>query len=401
MELQTPVNRMPSNNDTDAIIQKLTNKKNPVEQRMAAIESLANLADSKSLNAIVKALGSKDEAIVHEAKKALKKLNIQSAKPLSLALYSKNWRLRKQAAKLLNAKEFGVPGKLAVISHDLASKNLEKYVAAMDTLRSFDASAVEPIAATWEAMIKAPTIQVRANSDLIIDTLGYLGPAATDALINILKIGDWPAKCRAITALANTRNSHAPSSQLMILKNKNMHVKNEAKDVLGALGDSQFVDLVIGVFPEKEDNQDPSDMKWLHQCAIGALSNIKSPKAINFIVKELGNIDPYINYTAMEILKHLGSEAIPQLIAALGDLDKDVRNSAGEILVSIPELSLEPLLHALEANDFRTRIEAAWLLGEIANVKAKEPLLEASKSSDKELQITASKALKKIGPSKD
>lgn len=390
------VNKMSDKKTIDTVIQKLEDKKNPQKERVDAIQVLSHIIDEKAIASLIKTLGDKDKDIVREAKKALRTMKTHSIKPLSSALYSGNWRIRNEAAQLLSNKDFGISGKLAIIAHDLASKNFQKQISASGALNCLDAEAIEPLVETWKEMANGPTPEIRISSEQIIDALGNIGPAAINGLIKIIQIGDWPARKRAIQALGRIGDNRAIDTLLHALKDKNGYVRREAVNALGSFGNTQTVDALINALEENPSEFLKETQNWIRQEIIEALGKIKGTKAISFIITELANSDHYINDTAAKTLKNLGPEAMPQLILALGNLNKDIRIKAGEILLSKPELSLDPLLQALEIENPKIRAEAIWLLGEIGYIKAKEALFRLSKHSDKEIRVNVNAALSKI-----
>jgi HEAT repeat protein len=90
--------------------------------------------------------------------------------------------------------------------------------------------------------------------------------------------------------------------------------------------------------------------------------------------------------------------AVEPLIQALKDNDSDVRNSAAEALGMIKDIrAVEPLIQALKDNDSDVRNSAAEALGMIKDIRAVEPLIQALKDENEDVMAAAFTSLEVIG----
>ncbi|MFN7714967.1 MAG: HEAT repeat domain-containing protein, partial [Pseudanabaenaceae cyanobacterium] len=149
--------------------------------------------------------------------------------------------------------------------------------------------------------------------------------------------------------------------RLMIIKNLNQIVSEEAIDILIHTLNDPYVDLRFE--------------------AAKALGKIGSEKAIDPLICALKDSHYDVRINAAWALGKIGSEkAVDPLICALKDLDYDVRRNAAEALGKIgSEKAIDPLICALKDSHYDMRRNAAWVLGEIGSEKAVDPLIHSLK----------------------
>jgi len=94
---------------------------------------------------------------------------------------------------------------------------------------------------------------------------------------------------------------------------------------------------------------------------------------------------------AAYVLGEIGDKrAVEPLIKALEDEDRNVRWGAAEALGYIGDKrAVEPLIKALEDEDWYVRKRAAYALGDIGDKRAVEPLTEALKDDEEEVREAA------------
>jgi hypothetical protein len=147
-----------------------------------------------------------------------------------------------------------------------------------------------------------------------------------------------------------------------------------AASVLGDIGDTDAVEPLIGV-----------------------LSNYRGSEAVR--------------EEAAEALGKIGdTQAVEPLFGALIHKSYDMRRAAAVALVEFGEQTVEPLIKMLDddyfppnsrarSNPGRTAIitDVAWVLGEIGDARAVEPLIKALGEEDGDVREAAAEALKKLG----
>ncbi|MFN5855920.1 MAG: HEAT repeat domain-containing protein, partial [Pseudanabaenaceae cyanobacterium] len=201
--------------------------------------------------------------------------------------------------------------------------------------------------------------------------------------------------------------------RLMIIKNLNQIVSEEAIDILIHTLNDPYVDLrfeaakALGKIGS-ETAIDPliCALKDSHYDvrinAAWALGKIGSEKAVDPLICALKDLDYDVRRNAAEALGKIGSEkAIDPLICALKDSHYDMRRNAAWVLGEIgSEKAVDPLIYALKYLDYDVRRNAAWALGKIGSKKAVDPLIYALKDSDHCVRGNAAEALGKIGSEK-
>jgi HEAT repeat protein len=114
----------------------------------------------------------------------------------------------------------------------------------------------------------------------------------------------------------------------------------------------------------------------------------------------LDSTDPNIRqYAAYLLGKAKNPRAIEPLIRALGDFDKSVREQAMLALSSLGKSAIEPLSEAMKEPKWETRYRAAEALGKIADEKAVQPLIQGLKDNREHVRYMAAKGLREFGDS--
>jgi len=115
-------------------------------------------------------------------------------------------------------------------------------------------------------------------------------------------------------------------------------------------------------------------------------------------IKELGDPDEIVRKSAAWALGEIGDvKAVDPLIDALKDEEEEVRQSAAYALGKIGDAkAVDPLIDALKDEEGEVRERAAWALGEIGDGKAVDALINALKDQEANV-LNSVDALGKIG----
>ena len=89
-------------------------------------------------------------------------------------------------------------------------------------------------------------------------------------------------------------------------------------------------------------------------------------------------------------------EQINKLINKLDDEDYDVRKNVEDILIKIKQKSIGPLIKALNHENPEIQIEAARILGKIADETALNALIEALKDGNPDFRREVTLSISKI-----
>ena len=89
-------------------------------------------------------------------------------------------------------------------------------------------------------------------------------------------------------------------------------------------------------------------------------------------------------------------EQINKLINKLNDEDYDVRKNVEDILIKIKQKSIGPLIKALNHENPEIQIEAARILGKMADETALNALIEALKDGNPDFRREVTLSINKI-----
>ena len=122
------------------------------------------------------------------------------------------------------------------------------------------------------------------------------------------------------------------------------------------------------------------------------------PRALDPLVKALGNWDPAVIQAASKTLKALGSkEVVDLLIKALEDLNPTLRREGVGILEAIGDQRAgDPLIQTLGDSDAGVREAAAQALGEIGVTRARDSLFSALGDEYSDVRLAAAQALERL-----
>ena len=181
-----------------------------------------------------------------------------------------------------------------------------------------------------------------------------------------------------------------------MIKNPIFSIILAALLIVPALAQDNSKNANIDNYIQQLKHNDNSKVKIM---AIQALTSSNDPRATDSLIQALAYKDNNIRIEAVGALgRRDDPRAINPLIQALGDDDSDVHAAAIEALTEIGAPAIDPLIQALQDGNSLIRKGAAVALGEIGDSKAKKPLLQVlSNDEDRNVQLSAARALKKIG----
>lgn len=161
-----------------------------------------------------------------------------------------------------------------------------------------------------------------------------------------------------IRAVASVMHNRRVNSELPRLSSASATDRREAAAALGDLKDARAVEPLIRTLGDP----DPS----IRRNTAEALGKIRDPRAVNALMTELRDTDASVSKAARESLVQIGLPSVDPLIAALKDPDPVIRMSAAMALGDINvERAIEPLSQLFEDPDSRVRAIAGIAVGEI------------------------------------
>jgi len=225
-------------------------------------------------------------------------------------------------------------------------------------------------------------------------TVAGMGSTALNPLIAALKDSDWDISRKAARSLgrigdvravdpliATLGSDHlcaeardalvgigAPAVEALIavLKDGNWKMRDEAASLLGRIGDARAVEpLVVALEDEDKD---------VRRVAARALGWLGDSRAVEPLKHALPSPDGATERAAADALVAIWSPAVDPLIAALKSKHQPVRVSAAEALGKLGDVrAVAPLIAALE--DGTLGLEAVEALGKLGDSRAVEPIV--------------------------
>lgn len=246
-------------------------------------------------------------------------------------------------------------------------------------------------------------------------SLGKIGDEkAVERLLQELKhsSNEWTRSCAAL-ALGEIGKERASTLLIQRLRDTEKDVRYSSILALGLIGDEKAVDPLLEILEIEENSgiQDPmkKDM-GIRKNAIVSLGELGSNRSEETLIKILKNEEEKeeIRIASAKALGKTGSSrAVKALVSVVEDEkagqelrtaallafgetdnmeaaevlieyldDAKLGTSAEKALKTMGETALEPLIRALESGDEELKTEAAFLLMEIGDERAIEPLIK-------------------------
>ena len=368
----------------DDLLQNLSHKDPKI--RCQAAWDLGKSGDARAVDPLVAALEDDDLNVREWAAIALAKIGKPSVEPLERALEHENESTQWQAAALLGL--INDTNCTWALSLALQSKN--------STVRYWAATSLGLIKSkkSQEALVSALgdcNESVRDRAGWALRTLS--GDNAISLLIDLLQDENCSRRMGAARALGDQKDGRAVKSLVLSLQDSEPGVRIEATVALGRLKDSRAVEPLISAL----DDQDG----LVRSKALDALVAI-GPEAVDSLIQALnssGNNTP--TAAAIALGKIADVRCAESLIWAFHNDESQVRRASVMALARInASLAIPVFISILQDRSAKDdlRADAAWALGEMGDVSAREPLISAMASDpDSSVRINAARALKCIG----
>lgn len=224
-----------------------------------------------------------------------------------------------------------------------------------------------------------PKWRVKRNA---IISLGKSGsPAAIPALIKCLKDENWVIREKAVHALGEIGSLKAVDAIINLCKDEDESVQKEAIASLGKIRATKAIPLLINILIHSAKDRDivcDSDNNYdkYRKLAIWSLIEIGTPSTIP-LLQLLKDKNPQVRqYAAYGLGEVQDIRAIPSLIEALSEEDELPRRDISAALVKMGISAVPALLPCLNTNDMDLQGCLIWILGEIGDKKATQPLIK-------------------------
>ena len=354
--------------NVEKFIEKL--KDDDFDVRRSAVNALQDIGDNRAIEPLIEAL--KNEH----------KLNIR-------------WSIRRGIKKI--GGENVVESLINALTDD-DHKGREAIAEALGGYR--DERVVEPLIAALKD--EEPRVREAATR-----ALGNVNDVqAVEPLIEALKDEEPKVREAAARALGcfkgGVKDKLAVEPLIEALKDEEPKVREAAASALEDVNDVQAVEPLIEALKDEE--------KEVREAAASALGRYKDERAVEPLIEAMLclNGGGWASESAAKSLSQIGGErAIEALIAVLKDQTMGggtVAAAVGGIYKCQDERGVEELIDLLKYENTRAngsqvqvRNVAAYALGEIGDIRAVGPLIEALEEKDLDLYSTVTIALAEIG----
>jgi HEAT repeat protein len=401
--------------------------------RANAIKILGNIKDNQAFDPLINALKDEDSYVRKMAVEALAKTgNEHAVDPIINALEDRDSDVREKAAEMLG--EMGGNRAIRPLIKSLKDKDSKVREEAAKSLGNVkDTNAIHPLIAA----LKDEKPEVRANA---IEALIKIGEPSVNPLIAALDDEDYSIRAMIAEALGELGDNRAVEPLInLALHDENFDVRGKAANILGKIKDERAVEPLILALK--------NEYSVIRSNAAKALGNIKNSQAIKPLISALEDEDHWVRWTAAKSLDNLGwipeneekkvlyfiaknewhecvkigEPAVEPLVASMSDNASLVRERAAKALdelnwnpindreraiyfiaknqwqecIKVGSEAVELLIAALEYGG-EAKMQAAYVLGEIKDNRAIEPLIDKLRFAAQLLEAKVLEALQKI-----
>jgi serine/threonine-protein kinase len=238
-----------------------------------------------------------------------------------------------------------------------------------------------------EIELKDPNKMVRAAALSALATRGSNVNIA--AVSKLLQDPDLDVQGKAVDMMIQINHPDTVKYLSEALKDESEYSRRAAVEVLNEVGNVNSVKELLDVI--KDDDW------WVRSRAGDALAEIGGPKVVDSVISLISDDDEEIRRTAIEILNSTKDErAVDHLIKATDDTDWWVRERAIDALSQIGSPKALPKLEAMLGQDSKTDTVIIRALAKIGNQTHIAKIVPMLKSTEREVQIEAMKALSKL-----
>jgi HEAT repeat protein len=370
-------------------------------RKLEKIEMLVSNGDSKAVDLLIIMLKDKNADARQSAVEALVKMGVLSIDPLISVLNHNHPNVRWSAAvalgKIGDAKaveplvavlkdgDYHVRWSAAEALVKIGSPSVDPLIVALKNSRSDvrqlivelfgkigDIQAVEPLT----AVLNDSNCGVRQSTAGVLDKLGWKSPTDAASVAYWIAKRDWE-RCVEMGALC-------VEPLMVVLKDRDVDVRQSAARVLGKIGDPKVVDSLIAALKDNE-----SDVR---RSAAEALGEIGCAKATDPLVAALKDITSDVRRSATESLGKIGDpKAVDPLLVVLKDGDCHVRQSVANAL---DKLGWNPSTDAVSATYWIAKSD--WERCIEIGIPSIGPLIAMIENSNSDVYQPATKALAKV-----
>jgi len=355
--------------------------------RMAALEALAGMKDSRALPGAMQALGSEDPEMRVAALHAVSHMGDPVALPATLPLLvDSDHRVRVAAAKAIG--EFQDSTAIAALSSALRN-DTDPEVRKTAAWALGEISDSRALPALIAALSGDTSAEVRATAAWALGEIE--DPSALDALGGAVRDENTEVRHQAIQAIGEIDDRRAVPVLISLLDDADPEVRKLAVWALGELEDPASVDA-LGKATQDANVE-------VRRTAVRALGEVEDPRALDYLIATLQDSDAEVRaYSAWALGEIEDVRALDPLVAAVSDENAEVRSQAVHALGHLEDARAEAGLSLALADDHGdVRMQAANALGDLDLSVAPPALIVAMNDPSPEVRKTVAHSLGEIG----
>ncbi len=217
--------------------------------------------------------------------------------------------------------------------------------------------------------------------------LKRIGKPAVMAIFRLIDHSSWYVRMVARETLI-TLDNPAKEVLLKLVSDGNARTQRYAASVLGKMG-SEVVEPLITLF----ENNHSASKKYIIAYELGTL---RDKRAIEPLIRALGNKDNILVMNAAEALAKIGDTRAVMPLLKCDTSDENVRLIVCGALGKIGEAVVAPLTDALLSDDVNVRANAAFALGRITEPLSLKPTVVFKKKGKRFIRIFYSFSTKSV-----
>ncbi len=391
------------------------------ETRRALVESLSRIHDARVLDALTPLLRDIDEPIRFFAVEALARAGSARLSDI-LAALDDNLAFRQHVATVLTAhpapldeaalpllllasrvghvharwvadtvlSQMDSPAAVDTLHHALSDPDAEVRLIAVEATRQVNDSNIEALLrAVRDDSAPVRRAAVHALADVA-------DPRVTDALVQAANDEDALVRSRALAAVGSLSRVGELQPLVNALANRDTSLRKTASDTLAGMDAARVVPPLIAALAQDAYGEVARTLGRLgdveavpallaafegatyvaRQAIVEACGLLKDRRSLPAVLRAMKDDTSNVREAAVKALDQLAApESIPTLIDALNDTAPAVREGATRALTHLGPLVLQAMQPSLESGDWRVRLNAVQVLGNIGDVRAVELLI--------------------------
>jgi len=369
--------------------------------RSAAAEALGEIGDPSALDPLIELLKDKDPSVRQHALYALGETgDVRAVAHLFPLLEDKDPEVQRVAREVMEIMTDRLIALLGVEDAGVQKDSVKMLVKIGNTRAvgpvisllgvkdpGVRKTAVEALEKMGDYRVAQPLMDIKEDDNKEVKrAVEKALKTITDRLILALKHEDKGIRKNSAEALGKIGDTRAVDPLLEALRDKDRGVRMSSTEALGLIGDPRAVKS-LSLFLEGMTDEGKN--------AAVAISLIGGKEATEVLMGELGHENYEYGEWLMALIPGMNNPSVETLIAALDNVNTQCGSSF--ILGEMGEVrAVEPLIKLLASEKSGVRYRAVEALGKIGDKRAIEPLKKLINDSDEDVRQVAAEALKKL-----